>query len=143
MMLLALQNRSASKIQTLTKAYLLKRELRDRVNATFMRRTKACNVVVKNIRLYTLLKMLRIRCQAMAERLILRRAIFEAATSIQRGLSHKHREYYLPLRLAARLLNYFHYLHIVSEAIIYGKSAVLGVEFSCGDDVSGRLPSAL
>jgi hypothetical protein len=100
--LLKLRNSKATIIQKLVKTFLLKNAIHYRVIATFNKKTRASKRLSRNIRLYAWRVLMSAHFVAMKERFAWRKVIYSAATAIQRGLVMKHREYYMPMRVAAR-----------------------------------------
>ena len=99
-----LENMKAAIIQKLAKAFLLKAEVFRRVEATFKRKTKARNIIAHNIRWRLLIRNWASRFELQNARAEIRRCIRNAASKIQRGLVKRHRDYYLPIRVAARFV---------------------------------------
>lgn len=94
---------NASKIWLFTKAYLLKLELFDRVMATRARRNASANKIKRNLRkvLWNRKLLIRFVARKLATELIAFRNL--AVVLIQRLVRRKTKEYYMPLRKAARL----------------------------------------
>jgi len=95
--------KNANKIWLFTKSYLLKLALYDRVMATRRRRVKASKKILKNLRKCPFYRKvcLRVITNKLLTDLIAFRNL--AVVLIQRLARRKHREYYMPLRIAARL----------------------------------------
>ena len=96
------ENTKARMIQKLARAFFFKLEIARRVEAIFKRRTKARNVIVHNVRWRLLVRNWDSRFELQRARAQIRRSIYCAASKIQRGLAKRHRDYNLPIRVAAR-----------------------------------------
>ena len=98
-----LENKKAKVIQKFSKASVLRMEIANRISTRLLKTIKARNIIVRNIRLRILRREWKSRFRLQHIRAQTRRQIYTAASKIQNGTAKRHRSYYLPIRVAARL----------------------------------------
>lgn len=100
--MLKLKNMSAEVIARVTKKYLLRLAIFDRVRATIERRNRASNVIKRNLRGGLWWRLMSIRFSLMRARIDYKILIQQSANSIQRILHGKYMEYHAAVRVAGR-----------------------------------------